>query len=109
IDMRPGMGNGLHFFNGPTEPVRIDQIFRLDLEELPHLLQALALMANVSDPCGQRFADGVVFKRHAKVDKPHIIEHELRPPRLRCIPAYGSCRAAWRFSDDWVVEPENSN
>jgi hypothetical protein len=42
--------DGLDFLDGPTQPVRIDEIFRFDLEELSHLLQSIGIVPNVPNP-----------------------------------------------------------
>jgi hypothetical protein len=69
VDVRPRVGNRLDLLDGPAFAARVHQVGGRHAEELLHLRQPLAVVANVLNLRGQRFAGRKVFERHAQVDQ----------------------------------------
>lgn len=78
IDVRAGVRDRGDLFNRPTLAVRVNQVFRLHSEELPHLDESFAVVRDVTNRRRQRFADGGVFERNAQVDDSHSWQHRGR-------------------------------
>jgi len=75
IDMRARVGDGLDLLDRPAKAIGPSQIFGLHAKQLLHLAQPLRIVSDIADLGRHRLADGVVFERHAQIDKAALAEH----------------------------------
>jgi hypothetical protein len=79
IDVSAGVGDGLYLLDGPAQTARVDEVLGLHAEELPHLLEALAVVPCVADRGRHRLVGGPVLQRHAQVEQAEFPEHRFGP------------------------------